>query len=72
MPAQYDASRWVVADNGSRTRVVTNVADYEVEATDAALEEAAEHGVKIGEVEGTGAGGRITKQDVADHIADED
>lgn len=39
-------------------------ASPEVDATTGALEAAAELGVDLNEVEGTGAGGRITKADV--------
>lgn len=71
MPAQYDDRRWRVAPDGSRTRAVMNAADYGVEATEAAIEAASEHNVDLVEVKGTGAGGRITKQDV-ESAADDD
>lgn len=72
MPSQYDASRWAVGKDGSRTRVVLNAADYGINATDSALETAAAHGVDISDVQGTGAKGRVTKQDVEDHLEDDE
>lgn len=44
----------------------------EVDATEAARDLANEHGVDLNEVEGTGADGRITKDDVENYLAEAD
>lgn len=47
------------------------IGDFDVDASDAALERAVDLGVDITEVEGTGQDGRVLKADVEDH-AEED
>ena len=47
-------------------------ADGDINATKGAVELAEQEGVDLEEVEGTGAGGRITKQDVEASLAGDD
>lgn len=72
MPHQYDTNRWVIAADGSRTRVAGGSVSQDVDATDSASELAAAHGVDLSAVTGSGSGGRVTKADVEDYLEAED
>jgi len=72
---RYDDRRWIQNPDGSFTRIsqaVKEVEEFEesenyykdIATTGAAADLAAELGVDLSEVEGSGKGGRITKADV--------
>jgi len=72
---RYDDRRWIQNPDGSFTRISQAVKEVEafeqsenyykdIETTGAAADLAAELGVDLSEVEGSGKGGRITKADV--------
>lgn len=63
MPHVWDATRWVQNEDGSYSRRIT-VESAEVDATEGAEDLAAELGIDLATVEGTGKDGRITKGDV--------
>lgn len=54
---------------GGRKRRTGPPGAWEVNATKAAITHAAIHGVDVQEIEGTGAEGRVTKDDVEAHLA---
>jgi len=56
--------RLLAALEGDALAAETNGSGVEVRATDAARREAREIGVNLAEIEGTGAGGRVTLEDV--------
>lgn len=66
MPQRVDPERWVQNEDGSYSRRGVHAASYyqDIETTGAAAELAAELGVDLSTVEGSGKGGRITKADV--------
>lgn len=68
-PLMPDASDYEIDAAGGRE---TREAQSEVDATESARELAAENGVDLREVEGTGADGRVTKGDVEDHLSADD
>ena len=72
MGRRYDDRRWIQNPDGSFTRISQVAKDDEknenyyedIATTGAAADLAAELGVDLSEVEGSGKGGRITKADV--------
>lgn len=68
MPAK-DPDRWKQNEDGSYSRRIGFTAEQGVNATDGAIEAAAELGIDITAVTGSGKDGRITKGDVEDHAA---
>lgn len=63
MPHVWNPERWVQNSDGSYRRRVSG-GPSEVDATEGAEELAAELGIDLATVEGTGKDGRITKGDV--------
>lgn len=68
-PLSPDASDYEIDAAGGRTM---RESQDEVDATESARDLAKENGVDLREVEGTGADGRVTKQDVENHLSDND
>lgn len=68
MPGK-DTDRWQQNEDGSWSRKIGTYGEQGVNATDGAIEAAAELGVDIASVPGTGKDGRITKGDVEDYAA---
>ena len=65
MPVAHDLTRWAQNDDGTWIRRVSGVEQTApANATQGALDAADELGIDINAVEGSGAGGRITKADV--------
>jgi pyruvate/2-oxoglutarate dehydrogenase complex dihydrolipoamide acyltransferase (E2) component len=64
MPQPWDPERWVQNEDGTYTRRHGERYYEDIETTGAAAELAAELGVDLSTVEGTGKGGRITVSDV--------
>jgi pyruvate/2-oxoglutarate dehydrogenase complex dihydrolipoamide acyltransferase (E2) component len=65
VPQRTDLERHLVGDR-------VQEGNAEIDATDAARELANENGVDLNDVEGTGADGRITKDDVEAYLADQE
>lgn len=83
MASEHHATRWAgsgkrsvrvgqqpESETGTTVSVEPASEDDAAEATDAARELADEHGIDLATVSGTGAEGRITKDDVAALVPD--
>lgn len=66
MPAK-DTDRWQQNADGSWSRKIGEYGEQGVDATEGAVEAAAELGVDLSYVTGSGKDGRITKADVEDY-----
>ncbi|HKY50029.1 MAG TPA: dihydrolipoamide acetyltransferase family protein [Candidatus Limnocylindria bacterium] len=63
------SSQPAASSSGSATATAERPDLSEVRATPAVRKLAAEHGIDISQIEGTGLGGRVSKKDVEDYIA---
>ena len=70
--ARFDEDRWEEVSHNVYRRRTAAKAGPSPDATEAALSLAAENGLDITEVVGTGSGGRITKWDVEAYLENDE